>query len=93
MRIMVEGPVRWAEESVGQSSSECEETLGEEASLLAGRPEGDGQGLCMAGPSLGMSAEGSASHAPRASPVPSSPGDCGCPCAHWAELSSCNNVA
>ena len=73
--------------------SECEETPGEEASLWAGRPEGDSQELRMAGSSLGMSAEGSASHGPQASPVPSSPGDCGCACACWAEVSSCNNMA
>ena len=54
--------------------SECEETPGEEAGLWAERPEGDSQVLCMAGPSLGMSAEGSASHGPQASPIPSSPG-------------------
>ena len=95
MRVTVEGPVRWAEESVGrwQSSSECEEIPGEEAGLSARRPKGDGQGLRMAAPSLGMPAEGSASRGSRASPIPSSPGDCGCACARRAEVSSCNSMA
>lgn len=51
------------------ASNECEGTPWKEVGLLAGRPKGDGQGLSMAGPSLGMSTEGSANHGPQGSPV------------------------
>lgn len=75
------------------ASNECEGTPWKEVGLLAGRPKGDGQGLSMAGPSLGMSTEGSANQGPQGSPVHSLPGVCGYSYARPAKVNSCNSVA